>query len=228
MSGFFITSTGTDIGKTWFASQLVRQLLASGSPVWACKPVISGLNSLNYRESDSAHLLAAMQKPVTQLEIDSISPWQFPDPLSPNMAAQRVERPLDENALYHWCDDRVKEHIDKTVLIEGVGGVMVPLNNHATVLDWMQHMNLPVILVTGSYVGTISHTLTAHAVLMHRKLSVKAIVISESRDSPASMQETLETLRHFLGSSINIVMAPRIIRDTMGRESIPDLTHLVR
>ena len=66
------------------------------------------------------------------------------------------------------------------MLIEGVGGIMVPLDERHTVLDWMSALRLPVLLVAGSYLGTISHTLTALHVLAQRNLDIAAVVVSES------------------------------------------------
>ena len=70
------------------------------------------------------------------------------------------------------------------LLIEGIGGVMVPLDDRRTVLDWMSLLRIPVVLVAGSYVGTISHTLTALEVLARRNLDIAAVVVSESETAP--------------------------------------------
>ena len=66
------------------------------------------------------------------------------------------------------------------LLIEGIGGIMVPLDDRHTVLDWMTLLRIPIVLVAGTYVGTISHTLTALEVLVRRNLDIAAVVVSES------------------------------------------------
>ena len=77
-----------------------------------------------------------------------------------------------------------------TLFIEGVGGVMVPLDARHTVLDWMADLGLPILLVTGAYLGTISHTLTALAALAGRGLAPKALVVNDTGDGPVALAET--------------------------------------
>jgi dethiobiotin synthetase len=96
-----------------------------------------------------------------------------------------------------------------TLLIEGIGGIMVPLDDRRTVLDWMSVLRIPIILVAGTYVGTMSHTLTSLEVLVRRNLDVAAVVVSESAGSAASLEETVATVRRF-ANSIDVVGLPRL------------------
>src|SRR5262249_37315350 len=93
------------------------------------------------------------------------------------------------------------------LLIEGVGGVMVPLGGRHTVLDWMTELKLPLLLVTGSYLGTISHTLTALDVLARRSLTVAAVVVSESAGSPVPLAEPSAAIAP-LAPGIEVVELP--------------------
>ncbi len=127
--------------------------------------------------------------------LDRVSPWRFAAPLSPDMAAAREGKAIDFEALVRVCREGIAE-ADGTLFIEGVGGVMVPLDGRHTVLDWMAELDLPLIVVTGSYLGTISHTLTALEVLARRKLRVAALVVNESvTDIP--LAETMDTIARF-------------------------------
>jgi len=83
------------------------------------------------------------------------------------------------------------------LLIEGVGGIMVPLDQQRTILDVMMALQLPLVLVTGSYLGTISHTLTALDALFRRDLSVLAIVVSETPGSTIPLKETVAAIGRF-------------------------------
>lgn len=123
------------------------------------------------------------------------------------MAALREGRALDYGKLIAFCRERVAATApDETLYIEGVGGVMVPLTDDRTVLDWMADLSLPVLLVAGTYLGTISHTLTAALALRERHIPVRAIILSESADSPVPPEETAAAiLRHLPGSVIRIV-----------------------
>ena len=95
------------------------------------------------------------------------------------------------------------------LLIEGVGGIMVPFDDRRTVLDLMSVLRLPAILVAGSYVGTISHTLSALEVMARRNLDIAAVVVSESEGSAASLEETVATVERF-ADAIDVVGIPRL------------------
>ena len=102
----------------------------------------------------------------------------------------------------------VARHGD-ALIIEGIGGVMVPLDDRRTVLDWMIELDLPLILVAGSYVGTLSHTLTALDVLDRNGLKVAAVVVSETPGSAASLDDTAATIRRFT-TGIEVFALPRL------------------
>ena len=160
MSAIFITATGTDVGKTYVAASLIRHLRQLGHSVDAIKPIVSGFDPAQAATSDPGILLDALGLPVTADEIERISPWRFRDPVSPDLAAAREGRRIDVDQVVAFCQDAIAQRRD-VLLIEGVGGIMVPLDGERTILDVMMALRLPLILVTGSYLGTISHTLTA-------------------------------------------------------------------
>lgn len=219
MTCTFITATGTGIGKTLVTSVLTRQLRAQGKTVRALKPVISGFTDETMAESDTAELLRAMDRPVTPETIAEISPWRFEAPLSPDMAAIREGRSIDFLKLIEFCETPADaEHM----LIEGVGGAFVPLNDNHTVADWIAEMSIPALLVCGSYLGTLSHTIATLEALANRRVAVTGIIISESPESPVSLAETQASLGRFVGTA-EIVCLPRI---TDWSEA-PDLTPLV-
>lgn len=196
MSAFFVTATGTDIGKTYVASGLIRHWRAAGRPVEALKPVATGFDPASAEASDAGVLLAALGRPVTPAEIERISPWRYAAPLSPDMAAQRESRSIDFDALVRFSQAAIAGNTDM-LLIEGIGGIMVPLDNRHTVLDWMVVLNIPLLLVTGSYLGSLSHTLTALDVLTRRDVTIKAVVVNETAGSQIPIESTIETVKRF-------------------------------
>jgi dethiobiotin synthetase len=206
MTAVFVTATGTDVGKTFVTAGLVRELRRQGRSVQALKPVISGFDPNAVGASDTGIILDALEREPTADAIAGISPWRFAAPLSPDMAARRENRSLDFDALLGFCRDNISATQD-TTFIEGVGGIMVPLDDRHTVLDWMEALKLPVLLVAGSYLGTISHTLTALDVLARRSLAVISVVVSESAVSPVDLEETADTIRRF--SDVEVQTLPR-------------------
>lgn len=205
MSAFFITATGTGIGKTFVTAGLLRYLRDSGKPASGLKPVVSGYEGA--AGSDSAHLLEAMGETASDDSVARISPWRFKAPLSPDMAAAREEQEIDFDKLLSFCRGRAAEE-KGTLLIEGVGGVMVPLNTQHTVLDWMAALNVPVVLVAGSYLGSLSHTLTAAAALERAGVKALALVVNDTGTGEVPLTDTAATLLRFLPQH-QIAILPR-------------------
>jgi len=221
VTAIFVTGSGTDVGKTFLSAALIRHWRAAGHTVAAFKPVVSGLDPATPEASDPGVLLAALGRPT---EIETISPWRFAAPLSPDMAAAREGRALDFNAIVEFSR-RAVASADR-VLIEGVGGVMVPLDERHTVLDWMSALRLPVLLVAGSYLGTISHTLTALRVLVQRNLTIAAIAVSESAAPGAPLDETVATIARF-ADLIEVVGVPRLSSDAHRHPAIARIATLI-
>jgi dethiobiotin synthetase len=219
----FVTATGTDIGKTFITAGLIRHYRGKGLPVSAIKPVVSGFDPDAAAGSDPGLLLAALGKPVTLEEIDRISPWCFTAGVSPDLAAKREGKTIDFSAVVDFS--RRAMAVNAMRFIEGVGGVMVPLDERHTVLDWMTALKLPVIVVTGSYLGTISHTLTALHIIAGRNLSTAAVVVSETPGSPATLDETVATIARFV--DIDVIPLPRLAPDAPEHPAFERLARLL-
>ncbi len=192
MPTLFVTATGTDIGKTYVSAGLIRAARARGAHVAALKPVASGHDPARLGETDAAMLLGALGQAVTVETVAAVSPFRFAAPLSPDMAARREGRTLSLDAVLRVCREATAP--GGALLIEGVGGVMVPLDGRLGVLDWMAALGCPAVVVAGSYLGTISHSLTALAVLGARGVPVLALVVSETAGSPVGLDETMAAL----------------------------------
>jgi dethiobiotin synthetase len=222
VTAIFVTGTGTDVGKTFLSAALIRHWRAAGRTVAAFKPVVSGFDPASAATSDPGVLLAALGDPSGKIE--TLSPWRFTAPLSPDMAAAREGRTLDFEAIVEFSRKAIASA--ERVLIEGVGGVMVPLDERHTVLDWMSALRLPVLLVAGSYLGTISHTLTALRVLAQRNLTVAAVAVSESLAPGAPLDETVATIARF-ADMIEVVGVPRLTVDAHSHPAIARIAMLI-
>src|SRR5262249_52998922 len=129
-------------------------------------------------------------------------------PLSPDLAAQRENRTLDAREVVAFSRAAVAS-ADDVLIVEGVGGIMVPLDERHTVLDWMTALDVPLVVVAGSYLGTISHTLSAIDVLRRRELPIAAIVISESPASPVPLDDTAAAITRFV-APVPVLVLPRL------------------
>ena len=207
MSAIFITGTGTEVGKTFVAASLIRHLRQMGRSVEAIKPVVSGFDPDHPAASDPAILLNALGFPATLPNIERISPWRFRAAMSPDAAARQENRRIDVEEVVAFCQSAIKQR-QEILLIEGVGGIMVPLDEQRTILDVMMALQLPLILVAGSYLGTISHTLTALDALFRRDLSVLAVIVSETSGATVPLAETVAEIGRFAEPVIGLPRQP--------------------
>ena len=203
MTAIFITATGSDVGKTQVVASLIRQFRQMGRSVEAVKPIVSGYDPAQAAASDTGILISALALPFTPESIDRISPWRFRTALPPDLAARQEERTIDIDALVAFCQNAVSERRD-ILLIEGVGGIMTPLDGHRTTLDVMMALQLPLILVTGTYRGAISHTLTALNSLFRRDMNVLATIVSETPASAIALDDVVSAISRFTAPVIGL------------------------
>ena len=190
MNGLFITGTDTDAGKTTVTAALLRAMLDAGLAARAVKPVQTGCEPAAdgmlapdvacYREA-----VAAYCGPSSPLSARLACVLEtFAPACSPHLAARLANRPLSAAGLR----DRLLETgtDDACLLVEGAGGIHVPLNDHETLLDFMALLGLPVLLVVGNRLGCINHALLSLDVLTSRGLSVLGMVINRTAPLPDS------------------------------------------
>jgi dethiobiotin synthetase len=206
----FVTATGTGVGKTLVTAALCHQLRSAGKTVRALKPVMTGLAETPLAGSDPAILLRSLGRPFPPdgKALDSICPFRFAAPLAPSMAAAKEGGSLDLDALLAFCRGASAGPED-VLLIEGVGGVMVPLAPGLTVLDWIGALGGPAILVTGSYLGSLSHTLTALSVLRAARIPLCGVVVSETQRAAVGLTDAVEALRAWVPEA-PVLALPRI------------------
>ncbi len=223
---YFITATGTDIGKTWLTAGLLAACRAQGRPARALKPIMSGYDPARHADSDIAKINPPTPSPAlaggetvcataNECSVESISPWRFAAPLSPDRAAAKEGKAIDFAALVGWCRGEVETN-DGLLLIEGVGGVMVPLTARHTVRDWIAALEIPALLVCGTYLGALSHTLTALVALRAVGVVPAMLIVNESAGSTVSLEDTLASLTPHVGD-IPVVVVRREDADGVAR-----------
>jgi len=219
LNGLFITSTGTEIGKTFVTASLCHQLRLANKSVHAVKPIISGVSDDDMTGTDTAIIAESLGSPLNTQNLDTVSPFRYKAPLAPSMAAALEGKELDFQALITFCQNQLSQN-DFT-LIEGVGGSFVPLTDTHLVADWIKALGLSSILVAGSYLGTISHIIATFEAMQARDLPVKTIVISETNDEDApNLHDTSAQVRTLL--PVPVVTIPRLHGPAAWQNS-PDL-----
>ncbi|MGH6977173.1 MAG: dethiobiotin synthase, partial [Stellaceae bacterium] len=158
MSAIFVTGTGTDVGKTFITCGLVAELRRAGRAVATFKPLARGFDPAQPQASDPGALLTALGEPVSPANLDRIAPFRYRAALAPDMAAEAEGKRVDFDAVLAFS--RRAATAADTVVIEGVGGVMSPISERHTVLDWIAALEIPALLVTGTYLGAQTHALT--------------------------------------------------------------------
>lgn len=188
-NAFFITATGTEIGKTYVSASLLQAARDAGRSVSAIKPLMSGFDPDNLLASDAGQLLKACGREATPENVNAICLHSFTPPLAPNVAARQAGVALDDDALTAFCEDGLSRAAD-LCLVEGAGGVLSPATDSMLQADLAARLKLPAILITADYLGTVSHTLSAMEALDRRGVPVSAVVVSEP--SPGAAPDEME------------------------------------
>jgi len=186
--GFLVVGTDTGVGKTLVAAAIADWFRRSGKRVAVCKPCATGC--VHRREglvSEDAEMLAHHANTPHPLHL--VCPQRFAEPLAPAIAAERAGQPLDWQAIDAAISEMSRDA--DVFIIEGVGGVMVPMDKKHTFLDVAAWLKLPAVVVARPGLGTINHTLLTCAALRSRKVRVAGVVINRyPAETPPPAEET--------------------------------------
>jgi dethiobiotin synthetase len=186
--GLFITGTDTGVGKTVIAAAIARWFHDQGNRVAVCKIAATGCE--RRREglvSEDAEYLAHWAD--ASFPLDTICPQRWAEPLAPAVAAERSGEPLDWSLLQSSLS-RMASASD-VMIVEGVGGIMVPMDPKHTVLDVAKWLGLPTVVVARATLGTINHTLLTVNALRAAGVKVAGVVINRyPAESPGTAEET--------------------------------------
>lgn len=200
MRPIFITGTDTDCGKTYVTCQLIQAIKALDIRCEAIKPIASGCFK---REGKlySPDALAISQ--YSELSLDSINPWRYEPPVSPHIAAEQAGERLSIQAIEAYCQHSQWQHLD-LLLIEGAGGLAVPLNEEQTWLDFLKQSSIEVILVVGIKLGCINHALLTEYMLNKSHIRCIGWIANYIEDSLHLQQseKTISSLKRHLNSPL--------------------------
>jgi len=193
-SPLWVLGTGTGVGKTFVASRIARAWAEHGLVSYR-KPFQTGVDRADHPEADTS----AVAGPGITAESHIL----LRAPLSPMAAAQRESRALDLDATARWCQRPAKGR----VLLEGVGGLMVPLAPKVHFLAWATDLKIPCVLVALGGLGTLNHTLLSAEALMLRGWRIEAVLLNPGADGadPEAAEENAELLRGFLPMRVAVL-----------------------
>jgi dethiobiotin synthetase len=155
MKSFFITGTDTGIGKTAITCAIANLMRSSGMDVGVMKPFATGIQQKNGFKSEDVTLLAKYARVSDPEEL--INPYFFPVPASPYTASKKLGKTIDIGLALSEFEKLQSVH--DVVLVEGIGGIMTPILKDYVVADLIKDFNLDAIIVAGTKIGTINHTL---------------------------------------------------------------------
>ncbi len=175
--GLFISGTDTGIGKTIVVGSLARALNERGVHAGVMKPVASGSRTIDGKQtSEDADFLKRVSG--VDDELDMINPYALTAPLAPSAAARMEKVVIDFEKIKRCYEKLSKEY--ELMLVEGVGGLLVPLNEKEMVADLIKFLNIPVLIVVGSKVGAINHTLLTITCVKTLGIEVAGIILNHA------------------------------------------------
>lgn len=195
MSGFFITGTDTEIGKTFVSALLIKMLVDEGLKVSGMKPVAS---DAKMREGvlKNEDALSLMQVANVEADYSLVNPYVFAEAVSPHIAAQDAGVEIDLGKIKNNFD--ALEKISDVVVVEGVGGWHAPLSYETTVTDLAKVLNIPVIMVVGLRLGCLNHALLTAQAIRQSGVPVAGWIANHVEQNFSSAEKNIETLQRFL------------------------------
>lgn len=205
MSGLFIAGTDTGVGKTLVAKALILRGVAAGKRVAAMKPVSAGCvqTSEGWLNDDVAQLRAASN---VALPLALMNPYAFELPIAPHIAAQQAGIEIDL-ARIESAYREIESQSDE-VIVEGVGGLLVPLNAKQTAADIVLCLNLPVILVVGMRLGCLNHALLTLEAMQRRGIKLEAWVANQIDPAMHAFERNLASLKERISAPLVCVLPP--------------------
>ena len=194
-AGIFITGTDTDVGKTVVSAGLALALRDYGLKVGVMKPVATGCYGGDGRlvSQDAAFLMEAAQNEYVPLT----SPSRFRNPLAPSVAAMLEKKEVDIPGILKSFRE-LQKHYD-FMIVEGIGGLMVPLKKDYYVANLIRDMGLPLLIVSCAGLGAINHTMLTVDAATIRGLEIRGIIFNRVSGTNYSLAElTNPKVIHYL------------------------------
>ena len=216
--GLFVTGTDTEVGKTVIAGGIARVLKNKGQKVGVFKPVASGCRSDRggLVSPDAEFLAHCADSPET---LDQICPVRFREPLAPEVAVQRGAEPIELEVIRTYYNRLAAGK--EVVIVEGIGGLLVPLSEELLVADLAGQMDLPLLIVAKPALGTINHTLLTIEAARARGLRVAGIVVNSYVADTASVAEETNPAAIERASGVKVLaIVPRDLDTNVARGAI--------
>ncbi|OGB88115.1 dethiobiotin synthase [candidate division WOR-1 bacterium RIFCSPLOWO2_02_FULL_46_20] len=185
MSGLFITATDTAVGKTFVTLLLAQKLIENGFDVGVFKPISCGPK----KDNDAVYLKKELG---LKDPFNLINPIQLKLPLAPYVAAKSLKKKIDRKKIFRAYKKLSKLH--EIVLVEGVGGALVPIAGDYYVADLIKELDIPTIIVARAGLGTINHTLQTVETLRALRIPIMGIIMNGYKGKELSEETNDEAI----------------------------------
>lgn len=215
--GIFITGTDTHVGKSVVTAALGLAFQKQGYRLGVMKPVETGISQSGREQNTDGSRLRSML--AADCPPDLATPYRFPEPIAPLAASRRQQQSIDFERIKNRYQELSKN--GDLLLVEGAGGVMVPLTEQQTVRDLLVYLHLPCVVVSRPTLGSVNHTLLTLEALRNRAIPILGIVLNQATSPPTSeigqlqIDSTRQLIREFSGVPIvgPIPFEPRLETD---------------
>jgi len=207
LRGLFVTGTDTGVGKTVVAAAIAAALAAQGERVRALKPVITGLQESPHPDWPHDHVLLARAAGALA---DEVFLRGFAPPVSPHLAAEQADQELSLASLER--EIRAAAPADGVLVVEGVGGLLVPLSETADVRDLARALDLPLVIAARPGLGTINHTRLTLEAAGAAGLAVRGVVLTPWPTHPDAIMRSNRSTLERLGGGVPVVTLSQLPR----------------
>jgi dethiobiotin synthetase len=206
--GLFVTGTGTGVGKTILSAALLAAIAAAGERVSAHKPAVTGMDDPPGEWPPDHELLAR----VAGMTPAQIAPLRYGPAVSPHFAAELAGERLDPKQITAAAEAALRSADARgaVLIVEGVGGLLVPLAESFTVRDLAAQLGLPLVIAASPGLGAINHTLLTLEAARAAGLEVRAVVLTPWPERPAAMEESNRTTIARLGG-VEVAALPHVL-----------------
>ncbi len=218
---FFVTGTDTEIGKTFVAGALLHAFAARGLRTLGMKPVAAGCDADGTNEDvEALRAASTVVQPAAE-----VCPFLFKQPIAPHLAAADEGRRIDLSAIV--ARYRALDALTDVLIVEGVGGFLVPFNADEDSADLAVRLQLPVILVVGMRLGCINHTLLTQEAIAARGLRLAGWVANRIDSHMRKADENVATLRALVRAPLLADVPYRPVDGAAGAGRLIDLAPLI-
>ena len=216
---YFVTGTDTGIGKTIVSCALLSAYSARGNAVIGMKPVVTGRVCGEWADVKAIVAASSIAAPR-----EWVNPYAFIPPISPHLAAKQAGMEIDIEIIRQaYCN---LQKISDVVVVEGVGGIMAPLNDRNDVADMAYAFDLPIILVVGMRLGCLNHALITEKIIQASGLKLAGWVANQIDPQMNSFDENLHTLKERLNCPLLGVLPFERNVSTKNFSTLLDITKL--